>query len=273
MKNKKTGHPPHLHDLLVVSILPILAALASWVWPLNFAESSFLFFGLPALYLSWRKPNFVKRALFFSFIFTIIAGCIDYAAIGDHSWFVPTVFHVRIAGTVPIEDLIWAFLLNYMIIAFFETFYDHLTHKVIGRRMPYLYLIAIATLCWLVLSSLIGGHPYDISYFYLKAGLLLCALPIAVFLFEFPRFMSVFLTMTPYFASVSLIEEIVGLHGGYWYFPGNHFIGWVNFGTYRFPYEELIFWIVLFCSAIVTYFEVFDDNRLKLKLSPARIRR
>ncbi|HEX5448252.1 MAG TPA: hypothetical protein VFW90_03595 [Candidatus Saccharimonadales bacterium] len=261
MKNKKTRK----EGIAFLVLWPIVAAFASWVFPSNFFESSILFFAVPGVYLSWRNPPAIKSALAFSSIFTVAGTGIDYAAVQDKTWSVPTIFPFRIGGAVAVEDVVWFFLLTYMIIAYFEFFYDHLHHKTLGKRMPYLYLITLITLGCYALLSLTVGHAYDISYFYLKSGLVLGFFPVLGLLFEFPRLISTFFKTAPYFIAVCFIEEIVGLHGGYWSFPGSHFIGWVQFGRYRFPFEEFFFWIILFSSTILAYFEIFDDNRLKFR--------
>jgi hypothetical protein len=168
-------------------------------------------------------------------------------------------------GLVPLEDIVWFFLLTYLILSYFGHFYDRLSHKLVGRRMPYLYLVIVLISTAWILLTLLSDHAYDITYFYLKGGILFCAVPVLAFLFEFPKFMRTFLLTMPYFTAISLLEEVVSLHKGYWSFPGNHFVGWAHLGNYSFPIEELVFWVILFSSVVLAYFEFFDDDRLKLK--------
>ena len=223
--------------------------------------------GLPAVYLSWRKPGAIARSFYFSAPLSLVAVVGDYFAIKDQAWHVPTIFPFRILATVPLENVIWFFLVAYLITIFYEVFFDHMRHKTFGRRLHYLYLMLITAFTTLVAIILFQNNTPSLSYFYFKSSLVLAALPLAAFIFEFPRFLGTLLKITPYFACLFFLNEIVGLHKGYWTFPGNHFIGWISIAGYRFPYEEAMFYIVLFAAVIITYFEIFDDNRLKFKFN------
>jgi hypothetical protein len=131
--------------------------------------------------------------------------------------------------------------------------------------MIFLYVVVIVSLLWFCLSPKFLGRTSVINYFYLKMGFCLGVLPLLAFTIEFPRYIAVFLKSAPYFIALCFVEEIIGLRNGHWTFPGGHFIGWVTIQNYRFPYEELFFWIILFSSSIIVYFELFDDNRLKFR--------
>jgi hypothetical protein len=88
MKNKKLIKK----DIAFLILWPAIVAFISWIFPSNFFESSILFFAVPGAYLSWRHPQAIKTALAFSAIFTVAGTGIDYAAVQDHTWFVPTIF-------------------------------------------------------------------------------------------------------------------------------------------------------------------------------------
>lgn len=247
-------------------VTPTIAAVIAWVFNLNFLVTTVLFLGVPALYLSLKDPAKVRRNLIFSSIFTIPGIYIDYMAEKDLAWSATSsLFAYRVGGVVPIENIVWFFLLTYLIIAFYEHFFDHASHVLVSKHMRLLFaLVTIGTVAF-VAPLLAHRQQPVVSYFYLKLGLCLGLLPLVLFLANFPRYLSIFLKVAPYFLALSLVEEFVGLHNGHWIFPGHHFIGWVSLGAYRFPYEELIFWMILFSSIVIVYFEVFDDNRLKLK--------
>lgn len=265
MKSKKTKSSSRAL-IAVLIFVPILTSVISWILDLNFLISTLMFLGIPALYLSLQDKSKIKRNLIFSSLFTIPGIYVDYMARKDLAWDAPSsLFSFRIAGVVPVENIVWFFLLSYFIVAFYEHFFDRVHHKTVGRRMKLLFaIVTIGTVAFIVPFFAHQQQPI-ISYFYLKLGLLLGLLPISLFLFKFPRYLSVFIKIVPYFLAISLLEEFVGLHNGYWAFPGQHFIGWINIGSYRFPYEELIFWMIMFSAIVITYFELFDDNRLKFK--------
>jgi len=265
MKNRKKQSRAKATYIVVLGLVPLTAALLSLVLKLDFLLSTILFFGVPALYLSLKETEKVPRVLVFSVLFSLAGLYADYIAERDLAWAGPsTIFPVRIGGLVPIENLVWFFLLTYFILIFYEHFFDHFRHKTVGRRMYLLYIVLVlATLAFCALL-LLDSRAMTVSYFYLKLGLILGLLPVVAFLVGFPKFLGVFLKTAPYFIALCLLNEFVGLHNGYWTFPGHDFIGWVHLGSYRIPWEELIFWIVMFSSIVIIYFEVFDDNRLHL---------
>jgi hypothetical protein len=248
-------------DIIVLCTLPILAAVASIFLDINFLTSIILFFGLPATYLSFRTPNAIARSLLFSLVTLIAIAFIEYYAGVDKSWYVHSIFP-RVFDHIAIEDLVWGFLLTYFIVMFYEHFFDKGRHKVVGVGLKYFALMLAGVFS--VLFTLHFMDPKNIEFFYFRAGLILLLLPVISVLIIFPKYISVLLKITPYFFGLGLIVALTSIQNGYWYYPGENFIGWVSIGSYRFPIEELIFWMTLLSSAIIVYFEFFDDNRARL---------
>jgi len=253
-------------DITVLAFSPLLAGIISNFLNLNFLFSHILFLGVPALYLSYRTQKAILRALVFSALFIIPGIFLDHLAVTDKSWFVPnSLFNFRVFGTVPMEDIVFGFLLAYLIVIFYEHFFDKSKHRILegfGRFYPYLLipLIMLSLLLVLTKSSLL-----DVNYFYLKAGIVFLIITALAFVFKFPKFISIFLKTVPYFFFLGLLEEITALRLGHWEFLGKHIIGWVNIMNYKFPIEELLFYVVLFSVAVITYFEFFDDAKLRKK--------
>lgn len=111
-------------DIFLLILFPVIAVWASLFIKANFLQSILLFFGLPSLYLSLRTPFQVKKTFLFSLILSIPFGIIiDYIAVLDSSWYVPTtVFPFRLLGIVPVEDLIWGFLSSIVLLYFTNIF-------------------------------------------------------------------------------------------------------------------------------------------------------
>lgn len=253
-----------LVDIAILILTPMAAAILTWILPLNLLVSTLLFFGPPALYISWLRKDVILRSSIFAMVITVISILTDYLAERDQSWVSPSSFNIRLAGWVPIEALVWTFLFTYLIVVYHLFFYDHSSHKVVGKRMPVAFLVAFAVIVWLCLTALVDVH-FKIDYFYIKSGLLIILLPLLAFTFSFPQYLSRFLKIAPYFIILSLLNLMVSLHKGLWSYPGQHLIGWVKLGSYRFPVEELIFWIILYAPLLISQFEFFDNDRLKFK--------
>jgi hypothetical protein len=95
-------------EILLLILFPVLSVILSLVIKANFLVSTLFFFGLPAIWLSSRTKMAIKKTVLFSFIFSIpLAIIVDYRAILDKSWYVPTtVFPFRLLDIIPIENLI-----------------------------------------------------------------------------------------------------------------------------------------------------------------------
>ncbi len=194
----------------------------------------------------------------------VISILTDYLAERDLSWVSTSSFNVRLAGSVPIEALVWMFLFTYLIVAYYQFFYDRAVHALVGKRMRYLFFIAFAVLVWLCLTAIVDVH-FRIDYYYIKLGIVIILLPTIGFVLNFPQYFRIFLQISPYFILVGLLNIIVSLQKGHWSYPGHHYVGWVQLGKYGFPVEELVFWIILGAAFATAQFEFFDNDRLKLK--------
>ena len=253
-------------DIALLILMPIVAAIATLVFSVNLLESTLLFFGLPAAYLSLRRKGIILRSLVYATTIAVISILTDYLAERDQSWVSTSIFEIRIAESVPIEALVWLFLFTYLIVAYFQYFHDRSPHRVIGKRMPLVFLTALAVIAWVGLTALTDAH-FTVEYYYIKFGLAFLLAPLIVFLLSFPRYLKTLLKIMPYFFAVGLLNLIVSLDQGLWAYPGQNFVGWVRLGSYRFPIEELVFWIILYAPFLISQFELFNNDALDLRTS------
>lgn len=259
-------------DVFFLIAVPALAILITWLVPINLLAATLLLFCPPAVYISLRRRDIVARSLVYSLAIAVISIFTDYLAERDQSWVSTTMFDFRVAQVVPIEALVWLFGFTYLIVVYYQYFFDHASHKVIGKRLPYVFLGAGLVLAWVGLTAFVDLH-FTIDYYYIKFGLAFILIPLIVFCFVFPKYIRPFLMISPYFFAIGLANLIVSLEKGHWAYPGEHFVGWVEIGAYRFPIEELVFWIILYSPFLISQFELFNNDNLKLKDSSIRIRR
>jgi hypothetical protein len=186
---------------------------------------------------------------------------IDYLAVKNKAWFVPhSVFSFRLFGLIPIEDFIWGFLGVYLVVIFYEYFLDRRDEK---RAKDYLHVLAIIlSLLVLILFVFIFSNPdlLYIPYIYLWLGLVLFLLPLLTTVSFFPRLFSKYVKAISYFFALFILLELTGVHLNQWVFPGE-FIGWVELFGIKFPFEEFFFFIILGSAVILSYYEVFADDR------------
>jgi len=249
---------------LFLIISPIFATIISLIFKTNFLTSTLLYFGVPAVYLSLRNKHIVNKSITFSLIFGVFASfVVDTYGILNQSWFVQkSIFPFRI-GLVPIEDIIWGTLLTYNIILFYEHLLDKGKHNLKDTKFKYLIILALIVLIIFTLLYLLQSKILITKYAYLKLGFVTMFLPTISFLAIFPRLLSKFIKAGVYFFLQGLMFELTGITLNHWGFKDgpNRFINWINFGNIKFPLEEFIFWMVLFSTCVLSYYEFFDDDR------------
>ncbi len=249
-------------DISVLVALPVIGAVITLLFPVNLMAATLLLFAPPALYLSFRSTQLVARSTVYATIITLISIFTDYLAEQDKSWVSTSMFETRLAGVVPFEALVWIFLLTYLIVAYYQYFYDQNEHKVVAKRMPYAFGAAAAVVVWITVLALTGIGSLTIEYFYIKSGLTFMLPVLILFTIAYLQYFKVYLKMAPYFIAIGLANVLISLHKGHWSYPGENFVGWVTLFGYHFPIEELIFWIVLYAPFIITQFEFFNNDNL-----------
>ncbi|MCL4364068.1 hypothetical protein M1328_02400 [Patescibacteria group bacterium] len=252
-------------DIVFLILSPIFATIASLIFRTDYFTSTLLFFGIPAIYLSFRNNHAVKKSFIFALIMGVVGAFIgDFFAVSSLAWVVPhTVFSLRLFNLVPVEDLVWGFLLVYDIIMLYEHFLDKGRHNLKDTNLKYFIVAAISLLVVTFLIYYLNRSFLDIRYFYISAGLIFVLLPIVSFLSFFPRLVSKFVKAGAYFFYQGLMFELVGLSLNHWRFNGKDYIGWVTISLFKlqFPIEEFVFWMVLFSTCVLSYYEFFDDDQ------------
>lgn len=251
-------------DTALLILFPIIAFLLSLLIRTNlFFVSTLLFYLPPSVYLSLRSPKAVKKTLICSILWAIpISLLIDYFAFINQTWFVPTsIMKSRIFGIVPIEDLVWAFFLTYLMIIYYEYFLDKGKKNYRSSNIKYLFLFSFVCLIAYTIFVFLPAGAARIPYFYIKGGVILIALPFAGFISFFPKMLSKFLKVTVYVFMITLLHELVGLKFNQWTFPSKEFIGYITIWGQTIPLEELLFCFILITSSTLSYYEFLADDR------------
>jgi hypothetical protein len=249
-------------DLFWLIFLPILAYAGVVLFQIPYVPASILFLGLPAGYLSYKKPQIIKKSLFFSLLMAItIVWGVDHMIFLDNAWDVPSKTKI-INNTVPIADLLWFVLWSYFGLVFWEYFLDHDKNKqkFSPRIKNLIVLLGVEVVIFSVLYAL--KSPWLAQpYFYLKGGIVLMVLPILAMLLKFPKLLRKVTIIAIYFFVLSAIIEHAGLVSGHWSFPGKNYLGTITYANQILPLEEIIFWWALGIPGIICWYEFFADDR------------
>lgn len=164
-------------------LFPLISVVLSLIFKVNFLASILLFYGLPSLWLSLRTPAQIKKTFLFSLIISIPLGLfIDYLAIKDGAWFVPTTyFSFRLLGVIPIEDLIFGFFLIYSIVIFYEHFLDKGKHELVDKKMKYLIWPIVTALTIFIILLINRPNLLTLPFAYFWLGITLFFSPAIMF--------------------------------------------------------------------------------------------
>ncbi len=251
-------------DLFVVLLFPALSSVISFAWHIDAFASILLFFGLPAIYISIRNHSYIHKALVFSVCTSLPAiVAIDYISHATGQWLIPhSILAYRLFGYVTLEVVVWAFLNFYTVVVFYEFFLNH-HHRTVhtwNHRGKHLLLFIFG--CSVLFLTMLFTSPSSllIPYYYLCFGTTLILLPVVKELTGHPNLILKFSITALYFFYLSFLYEITALHLDWWRFPSTRYIGKISLFQVSFPYEELVFWLLLLSMAILTIYERYTGN-------------
>lgn len=248
-------------QLSLLYFFPLGAVIFALVTHANTLASIFLFWGLPSILITFWSPRRAIKAASFAAVLTFFLIALNIIFYTTKQWYVVSMFSNHIFGIMAWEDIPYFFFFVYFPIIFWEHFYEkQVREKNWNKKMTRL------TAAFLLASlAIVGAHywaPYliQIPYFYFVGVVLFAAIPLAIELLARPHLKPKFFRVAIYFAYVGILYELSSLYLGQWYFPTEKMFGWIVIHNLRFPIEELFAWMILGSSAILTWYEYFDDD-------------
>ena len=242
---------------------PVLAFILSFVLELNGFESIFFFLIIPSIHLSIIQKKYIQKAALFALVIsTLLYIPIDYVAQLSKAWLIPeTVFPFRLFNLVPIDAVLWTFLLVYFIVMFYEYFINtSRQEKVWTKRMTVFALFSAAIFLIFTLLFFVAQSYLEVPFFFLIFGVVFLLLPVLLEIIRNKKLSGNFFLIMLYFVGFAVLYELAALSLGWWSFPGEEFLGWVSISDFKFPLEELIFWFLLFAVGVVAIYEFCDDD-------------
>ena len=247
----------------VLILWPVLVSVFVIAFHVTLLTAIVLFFVVPAVFLSFLRPQVVKKLLLFSIVLGIPLAIIpDYVMHIMGGWYAGTIFPWRILGQGVIENMLWTPACIYFITIFYEVFFDRDSlRKLRVSQFKYFF-----TLCFLVLIAFFVVYVYVpdnlvIHHFYLKAGLIVGFIPIIFVALKYPKLLVKFVPVNLYFAYVFLLHELSALLANQWSFPNMaESIGALSIIGLSIPYEEFFFFILFGALTVLSIYELFDDD-------------
>lgn len=249
-----------IYSLVLLSLYFIVISAISLVLNFRHLEMSLLYFGLPSIWLLWKNKKESKKIALGVLLYTLpISIIIDTVAHTSNAWYETTIFPVRFLGQFPLESFIWGINYNLFIVGFYEYFFDKYPTKNIAKDFSKVLLAFFGIT--LVIVFLIGLSPsiLQIPYFYT----LLIAIILLLSIFWLYKRPGIYLKASIVSLLIflpSLAHEILSIELGNWIFEKGYHIGYISLLNYSFPFEELIWWILL-PIAIIGFYEMYIDNK------------
>lgn len=258
-----------IYDFLVLALLPLLAALLSILFRAPYLLSIFLFYVIPGIYLSlrfgkaWQLAKGFVFAIIISLPFAII---VDYIGTVSGVWFVPvSLFPERFLGVIPVEDFFWMLSAIFTLVMGYEIMLDKGKHELADKRLWHFTSIGFFALSAFFLLLASGKHSlfiWESRYTYLILGMVFFVSPVALFLWHFPKFLKKTFPLLVYFFALTFFFEVTATFLSQWVFTGAYFLPPFSLeGMNPIPWEELFFVGVVGPLGVVTFYELFDDDR------------
>ena len=243
---------------------PLFVFILALQFKLPFISTILLYYLLPIISLFPLCTTKVKvKGAIFSLVTGVIIGtCLDFVFTYSGIWWVSdSVFNFRLLNQVPVEDILWGFSNIYLIVLFYEVFFDKNSALAKNENQRSLWLLAILTV--VIFSSIYVINPelLFISQFYWIGGVVLLIIPMVLFFIRYRKTgLKIFLTGL-YFFYLSLLFEIGAVFLGHWGFYGDVYLLKLTISNVTIPFEEFFFFIVILAGSMLVYYEFYFDDR------------
>ena len=224
-----------------------------------------LLFVLPGLYLVLRY----WRLNYHAFLFSLVAGfLVGFPVQGiaelNQMWDYPHSFFdfFQYAG-LRMLPVAWFVVWIGLSISVYSVFFDEHAHPVPRHhrfwKNHYKFLLfSAAVLAATAFALSIYPTLFVMNYPYVVFGAVFFFFPTALIFFLHPHLLRDVLKASIFLSLCMLVYEIVGLHVGWWTYPGEY-LAVVNILGEGVPIEELIFWIGIGSLWAITAYEEIEE--------------
>lgn len=251
-------------DCIVLILLVLLADIyARLTTHLYIGRDLFgaIFFCLPGIvYLGIRSPKPWKKVALATLIFGFLCGSFfEFIQQLNHSYIITNTVIPKLFGFLSLDFVLWHSLMA----AFVFTFYEHFLNKHSNNRISprSMVLVVVATIVLIATIILYYVHPSALHFKYAYADFgTLAVIPPFILAYKKPQYIRDMVLVAPFFAAFYFVIEWIGVPRQWWVYTGQHYLGWVTIQSLHFPIEELLFWMLLYPTALVSYYKIFVDK-------------
>jgi hypothetical protein len=250
-------------DFLVLVLLMIMAYIYCRL-TVNLYIGRGLFggmvFSLPSvLYLSLRRPKPWKKIIVSTIIFgTLFGFFFEFIQEFNQSYAVIHAVFPKLFGVVPADNVLGHTMMALLTFTFYEHFISKQKTDTVSPRIKYSLLLAGVAIVGTLGLYYIRPALLELRYSYAYLGCLAIIPPI-IYAYRHPRSIGELTAMIPFFFVLYIVVELLAVKHSWWIYPGYTYIGHVTLFGATFPIEELLFWMLCYALALVSYYKIFVD--------------
>ena len=249
-------------DFLIVVGMVLVFIPIVLLFKVRFLTSTFLFFGLPSVFLFIRKPKQIKRLLATLTGGMLFAFIVDFLAEINGAWsWAPNgqlLFPNKLFGLIPIDVLIWYFFWILLTVVYYDHFFEHDRSEQVSKIFKIIFMFLFIVLVGIVITFYLDQNNLIFPYTYFWI-VIFSALPFFYLILKKPHLVGKLLKAGIFSTFLFLSFELTALYLDQWRFPGEY-IGHVQLFGLQFPFEEFVFWILFGTPIILSYYELFIDD-------------
>ena len=246
-------------EIILSYVFFFVAAVVGGYFKLNFINFTVLFTVPVIIYLSLKLKKYFKKLLLEAVVISVpLEIILDSIAHLSKSWYVPSVWGIRIFGDMPLDDIIWTFLYILLILLSYTYLFDHYKSKKLKKSFKMMSLTFLILLLGFIFVNNFFPMILSVPYFYsiLMAFSLIFTI---VFLAKHPKMYQNISLMALYLFLPSVFFEYVALELGHWYFDQGYHLAYITAGKFSVPFEELLFYFLAVTTTVLIH-EMFGDN-------------
>lgn len=206
----------------------------------------------------WLKKSRFKILIFSILTTALFAPPVELAARLADAWDVQSILP-RFLGIAPLENILFAFLNFFWVLAFYEYFVDRDLKKRLSKRFR--FIILLYAFLFLLVFSIFFIAPDILAMNYALLAVIILVIPGLIMFCLNPKLLKKTWLPTVFFAFVFFVYEVVSLIIGSWWWPGEYILPIVLAGKI-FPLDDVIIWYLLSTPVLIAGYEFFvDDNK------------
>lgn len=206
------------------------------------------------IYLGLRRKKPWGKIALAVLIFGLILGFFfEFIQEFNKAYVVESRVFPKILGVVSLDNILGHAMMSLLTFTVYEHFFVAKYSRELNRKWKKMFVIASVMAASTVILYYVWPDAIKMRFSYaIFAGLAL--LPLLRLVWRRPSTLLTLTAFVPFFMVLYFVAEWFAVKYGWWVYPGDSYLGWVDAFGIRFPFEELLFWMIFYAPAITSYY-------------------